>query len=301
VPTCYRHPDRESYIRCQRCERTICPDCMRDAAVGFQCPTCVAEGARSTRQGRAPYGGTRSANRALTSLVLVGLNVAVWLAITATGGRASALLDRLGLVVGERCDPVGQAGYYPQVPSEALCTTQVNGSWVTGVADGAWWQLLTSAFTHVEIWHIAVNMLALWFLGPQVERTLGRVRYLALYLLSALAGSTLVLWFTPSLTQTVGASGAIFGLMGALLVLAHKVGGNVSQIGGWLLINAVITFTFPNISWQGHLGGFLGGALVAALLVYSPRQRRGLWQLIGLGTFSLFLLAALVVRVAALS
>jgi membrane associated rhomboid family serine protease len=274
---------------------------MRDAAVGFQCPTCVAEGARSTRQGRAPYGGTRSANPALTSLVLVGLNVAVWLAITATGGRASALLDRFGLVVGERCDPVGQAGYYPQVPSEELCTTQVNGSWVTGVADGAWWQLLTSAFTHVEIWHIAVNMLALWFLGPQVERTLGRVRYLGLYLLSALAGSTLVLWFTPSLTQTVGASGAIFGLMGALLVLAHKVGGNVSQIGGWLLINAVITFTFPNISWQGHLGGFLGGALVAALLVYSPRQRRGLWQLIGLGTFTLFLLAALVARVAALS
>ena len=274
---------------------------MRDAAVGFQCPTCVAEGARSTRQARAPYGGTRSANPALTSLVLIGLNAAVWLAIVATGGRASALLDRFGLLVGERCDPVGQAGYYPQVPAEALCVSQVNGTWVSGVADGAWWQLLTSAFTHVEIWHIGVNMLALWFLGPQLELALGRLRYLALYLISALAGSTLVMWFTPSLTQTVGASGAIFGLLGALLVLAHKVGGNVSQIGGWLLLNAVITFTVPNISWQGHLGGFLGGALVAVVLIHSPRSRRGLWQLVGLGAITLLLLTALAVRIAALA
>jgi membrane associated rhomboid family serine protease len=89
--------------------------------------------------------------------------------------------------------------------------------------------------------------------------------------------------------------------MGALLVLAHKVGGSVAPIGGWLLINAVITFTFPNISWQGHLGGFLGGALVALVLVYSPRERRSLWQLIGLGSFALFLLTAIAVRVVALS
>jgi membrane associated rhomboid family serine protease len=111
--------------------------------------------------------------------------------------------------------------------------------------------------------------------------------------LSGLSGSALVLWASPEYQSTVGASGAIFGLLGALLVLAVKVGGNVSQLGGWLLLNVVITFSFPNISWQGHLGGFIGGALVAAVLVYSPRERRGTWQLIGLGAISLLLLAAL--------
>ncbi len=297
MPTCYRHPDRESYIRCQRCDRTICPDCMSDAAVGFQCPTCVAEGARQTRQGRTAYGGVRSGNPALTSLVLIALNVAVWLAITATGGRSSTVLDRFALTLGNRCDPVGQAGYYPQVPSEELCVAQVQGTWVTGVADGAYWQVLTSAFTHVEVWHIGLNMLVLWFLGPQLELAIGRVRFLALYLLSAVAGSAVVLWFAPAQVQTVGASGAIFGLMGALLVLALKVGGNVSQIGGWLLLNAVLTFTFPNISWQGHLGGFLGGLLVTGVLVYAPRQRRGSWQALGLAVLGVLLLAAVAARV----
>jgi membrane associated rhomboid family serine protease len=132
-------------------------------------------------------------------------------------------------------------------------------------------------FTHVEIWHIGFNMLALWFLGPQLEMAIGRARFLGLYLLSGLAGSTLVLWAAPEFQATLGASGAIFGLMGALLVMAHKVGGNVQQIGMWLLLNLVITFTFPNISWQGHLGGFVGGALVAIVLAYSPRERRGTW------------------------
>ena len=248
---------------------------MRDAAVGFQCPTCVAEGARSTRQGRAPYGGTRSANPALTSLVLVGLNVAVWLAITATGGRASTLLDRFGLVVGERCDPVGQAGYYPQVPSEELCTTQVNGSWVTGVADGAWWQLLTSAFTHVEIWHIAVNMLALWFLGPQLEAVLGRARFLALYLISAFAGSVTVFWFAGEITPTLGASGAIFGLFGILLAagrLHHPVDRQsralVGQLGMLILINLAFGFASGgSIDNAAHIGGLVSGLWLGALIV----------------------------------
>ena len=140
-------------------------------------------------------------------------------------------------------------------------------------------------------------MLALWFLGPQLELAIGRGRFLALYLISGLAGSAMVVWLTNSQVQTFGASGAVFGLMGALLVLAVKVGGNVSQIAGWLLINAVITFTFPNISWQGHLGGFLGGVVIAAVLAYSPRPRRSTWQLAGLVTIGVLLVAAIAARV----
>ncbi len=268
---------------------------MRDAAVGFHCPECVAEGARTTRQGRTPYGGVRSGNAALTSIVLMALNAAVWLSVLATGGSGSPLLDRIALLTAGRCE-AGRNMVFPNATSANTCES-VLGSWVPGVVDGAVWQVMTSAFTHVEIWHIGFNMLVLWFLGPQIELALGRVRFLALYLLSALAGSAAVLWLAPEQTQTIGASGAMFGLMGALLVLAHKVGGNVSQIAGWLAINAVLTFTFPNISWQGHLGGFVGGVLIAAVLVYSPRQRRGTWQLAGLASIGLLLLTAITVRI----
>ena len=299
MPTCYRHPGRESYIRCQRCDRTICPDCMRDAAVGFHCPSCVAEGARSTRQQRAPYGGTRSANPALTSMVLIGINVAVWLAIMATGGRASDLVDRLALTARGLCEVGGGARYYPNLPEQA-CGLGEGLTWVGGVSDGAWWQLVTSMFTHVEIWHLGFNMMALWFLGPQLELAVGRLRFLALFLLSGLTGSAVVYWFAGEQVQTLGASGAIFGLLGALLVVAVKVGGNVSQLGIWLLLNAVITFTFPNISWQGHLGGFLGGLAVGAVLVFAPRQGRTGWQAAGLALVAVLVLVAILARTAGL-
>ena len=127
-------------------------------------------------------------------------------------------------------------------------------------------------FTHVEVWHIGFNMLALWFLGPQLEAVLGRTRFLALYFVSLLAGSALVYWLAAEDSATLGASGAIFGLIGALLVVAYKVGGDVRGLMVWLGLNVVITFLFPNVSWQGHLGGFVGGVLVGAVLVYAPRE-----------------------------
>jgi membrane associated rhomboid family serine protease len=295
VPVCYRHPERETWIRCQRCDRPICPDCMRDAAVGFQCPTCVAEGARSTRSGRTAYGGRRSANPALTSLVLIAINAAVWVVLQATGGSRSPLYDLLVLLPGGRCGSAADPSmYYPGVGTEAQCAAGADGAWVPGVADGAAWQLLTSAFVHLEVWHIGFNMLALWFLGPQLEAVVGRTRFLALYLVSALAGSTLVYWLADPQGSTLGASGAIFGLIGALLVVALKVGGDVRTILVWLGINVAITFTIPGISWQGHIGGLLGGAAVAALLVYSPRARRTQVQWAGLVGL-LVLLAVLVV------
>jgi membrane associated rhomboid family serine protease len=302
VPTCYRHPARETYIRCQRCDRPICPDCMRDAAVGFQCPTCVAEGARSTRSGRTAYGGLRSANPALTSLVLIGINVAVWVALLATGRSRSRLYDALVLLPEGRCESAADRSlYYPQVDSSALCASGPDGAWVAGVADGAFWQLLTSAFSHLEVWHIGFNMLALWFLGPQLEAAIGRVRFLALYLLSALAGSTMVYWLADPQAATLGASGAIFGLIGALMVLALKVGGDVRTILVWLGINVFITFTIPGISWQGHIGGLLGGIAIAAILTFAPRSRRAQIQWLGLAALAVVLLVLVALRTLALT
>jgi membrane associated rhomboid family serine protease len=243
---------------------------MRSAAVGYQCPDCVREGTRSTRQGRSAYGGRLAVNTQAVTLTLIGLNVLVWLAIRATGGARSTLVDVLAL------RPLGFTARLPDGHLETL----------HGVSAGDWWQLLTSVFTHVAVLHIGFNMVALWFLGPPLEAMLGRARFLALYLVSGLAGSAAVMLFSNPVTQTLGASGAIFGLLGALLVVAVKVRGNVQTVLVWLGLNLVFTFTVSNISWQGHLGGLLGGLLVAAALVYAPRARRALvqWSAIALVT-----------------
>jgi len=296
VPVCYRHPERESHIRCQRCNRPICPDCMRDAAVGFQCPACVAEGAKSTRSGRTAYGGQRPTNPGLTSIALIGINVFVWVMVLVTGWQQSRLIELLGLRPNGLCafDDRGlEAG-------RTVCG-DAGGIYLPGVADNAYWQLITSAFMHEQIWHIGFNMLALWILGPQLELAFGRVRFLALYLISALAGSALVYWAAPEYQLTIGASGAIFGLLGALLVVAFKVGGNVQQLLILLGINAVITLTIPNVSWQGHLGGLLGGVLVAVVLVYAPRTRRAPLQAAGLVAITLVLALAVVLRTVVLA
>lgn len=299
IPVCYRHPQREAHIRCQRCGRPICPDCMRPASVGFQCPECVSEGAKQTRQLQGPYGGTRSANPALTSIVLIGLNVAVWALILLSGAAESRWVEWLGLAPEGRCTPTADPGsYYPGV-LESACTAANAGqdtTWFPGVADGAWWQPLTSMFTHVQVFHIGFNMLALWVLGPQLEMVIGRARFLALYLLSGLAGSAAVLWLTPSDSQTIGASGAIFGLIAGLLLVSWRLGGNFQQLLLWLGINLVITFTLPGVSWQGHLGGLVGGAVVAALLIWAPRQQRAVVQYAGAAVLFGLIVAAIALR-----
>jgi len=293
---CYRHAGREANIRCQRCERPICTDCMRDASVGFQCPSCVSEGARTVRQAQAPYGGARSANPALTSYALIGINVAVWLSVVVTGWQDSRLIGRLALVPKGACESVAEPGSFYRAPTESLCSG-TDARWVPGVADGSYWQLVSSMFMHVEIWHIAANMFSLFILGPQIEAVLGRVRFLALYLVSGLAGSTVVFWFASENGATLGASGAIFGLIGALAVIVHKIGGDLRSVGGLLLVNAFITFAIPNISWQGHLGGFLGGLAMTALIVYAPRgPRRSTVQLLGTGGISVLLVLAIIAR-----
>ena len=283
-PTCYRHTDRETWIRCQRCDRPICPDCMRSAAVGFQCPSCVKEGSRNTRQARTPYGGTRVADPRLTTFVLIGLNVAVWLLVQATGARTSTLLDKLSLLP-------ASSGYRLSDGSIVV---------VKGVSDGAWWQVLSSVFTHEQVLHIGFNMLALFFLGPMLEQVLGRARFLALYLVSGVAGSAAVMLFSDPHTQSLGASGAIFGLMGALAVVALKVRGQVQTILVWIGLNLVFTFSVSGISWQAHVGGLVTGALLGAAMVYAPRRSRGLVQWSATGAVLVLSLALIVVRAAAL-
>ncbi len=283
-PTCYRHPDRETWIRCQRCERPICPDCMNSASVGFQCPECVREGARSTRQARTPYGGNRTGDPRLTSFVLIGINVAVWLAIMATGGSRSRLVDFLALL-----------------PDSAAGVRDGRVVVINGVDDGAVWQLVTSMFTHVQPLHIGFNMLALYFLGPTLENVLGRTRFLALYFVSGIAGSAAVMLLSAPNGQTLGASTAIFGLMGALAVVALKVRGQLQSVLTWIGLNLVLTFTIGNISWQGHIGGLVGGAAIGAAMVYAPRKNRALVQWTATGLVLVVALLAVAARVVSLS
>jgi membrane associated rhomboid family serine protease len=279
---------------------------MRDAAVGFQCPECIAEGRRTVRAPRTRFGalstGLANGRASVTSLVLIGINVAVWLAITVTGGDRSRLVGWFELLPQGRCTPGDQSGvFFPGIHSQALCST-VSGHWVPGVADGAYWQLVTSAFTHVALLHIAFNMLALYILGPQLELAVGRARFLALYLISALAGSAAVYWLAPSYQSTVGASGAVFGLMGALLIVALTVRADVQGILMWIGINFLLTVSVSGISWQGHVGGFVGGTLVAAALALAPRgPRRTTYQVSGMAVVAALAVVAIVLRTAALT
>jgi membrane associated rhomboid family serine protease len=277
---CYIHPDRPTRISCRRCDRPICGECMVPAAVGFQCPNCVRAFARKTRQSEGPYGGTISRNPMLTTYVLIGINVAVFMLIFLTGWSGSPWGNWLGLVPLESCHVVG--GACDMIP---------------GVAFGALWQVVTSWFTHEQWMHIGMNLLTLWFLGPPLERIFGRARFLALYCLSGLTGSAVVMWLSNPYSVTIGASGCLFGLIAGLLVVLHHLKQDFRQILLWLGLNVLITAVmWRSISWQGHLGGLIGGAIVAALLVYLPKPKREVTQWVALGAYAALLLAAIAVR-----
>jgi membrane associated rhomboid family serine protease len=289
--TCYRHVGVAAGVVCTRCHRPICPNCMVDAAVGFQCPECTKEGARQMRQGLLPYGGYPSRDPRLTSIVLIIINTVIWLAAS-----RSSLGNHLGLAPRGVClaanDP---SSYYPGA-LKASCIA--NGdNWVDGVASGAWWQVVTSVFTHLTFIHLAVNMVSLFIIGPILERVMGRVRFLAVYAISGLAGSATVMWLTSPEVSTVGASGALFGLMGAILLLSYKAKGNYKQV--LIVLGANIAYTLfyvGTISWQGHFGGLVGGLLTGWIIAYAPRERRTQIQLYGLSAVTVVALAAIVAR-----
>lgn len=266
---------------------------MNPSAVGFQCPECVAQGRRETRQGQLPYGGAPSRDPRRTTIALIGINVAVWLTVLLTGGSFGRVFNLLAISPEGHC-PAG--GNQILLTNKAGCVAE-GLQWVDGVATGAWWQVLTSAFTHAEVLHIAFNMFALWILGPQLERLLGRARFLALYLVSAIAASAFVMLFSDPFVSTVGASGAIFGMLGAFLLVARKHGGDVRQILILLGANVVITVVGSSyISWQGHLGGLLGGLAVTTALIHVPREHRKRWQWPLVGLVAVLSLVAIVVK-----
>jgi membrane associated rhomboid family serine protease len=231
---------------------------MRSAAVGHQCVECVNEGARSIRQATTAF-GAREVKRPLVTYVLVAINVALFVVQMAV----------------------------PEFEKQFFL-------WPNGVAHyDQFYRLLTSGFLHAGITHVAFNMVALYFTGPALEQALGHARFLALYVLSLLGGSVLVYLLTPVGTPTLGASGAIFGLFGASFVLARKLQFDMRGIVGLIVINLVITFVAPGISWQGHIGGLLTGAAVAAVFAYAPRTNRTLIQ-VGCSVAILAVFAALI-------
>ncbi len=265
---------------------------MVEAPVGHQCRRCLAQGLAMTRQAEGPYGGRRSANPALTSIVLIAINAVVWVVAELTGGVWGTLGRWLSLTPAGVCElgPRIAPGY-----PEAACMAS-GGTFVPGVLDGGWWQVVTSGFAHAGVMHIGMNMLALWVLGPAIERVLGRARFLALYGVSLLTASAFVLWLAPSTTTTVGASGAISGLMGALLVLVLRHRGDARTVLMWIGINVVITVLGSAfISWQGHLGGFLGGIATTLLLIGLRKATR--WQWLAVSAVGVIALVAMAARV----
>ncbi|MFI5627328.1 rhomboid family intramembrane serine protease [Nocardioides sp. NPDC051685] len=264
---------------------------MASASVGFQCPECVREGHKSVRQPKR-FTGARIGFRALpVTISLIGLNVLVWLSITLTGGSGSRIADFFAIRLQGYCMTPDGGFVVPQ----SVCRAS-GYSWMPGVDDGAVWQLLTSTFTHVSIIHLAVNMLSLYLLGSFLEPIVGRLRFLVFYLISGLAGSVLVAWAATPAGSTVGASGAIFGLLGVLVVLFVRAGQSLSPLLPVLLINAGITFFGPGISWQGHVGGFIGGLVVAGIFTSLRADRKAPLQWAALGGFTLALLALVGVR-----
>jgi membrane associated rhomboid family serine protease len=234
MPTCYRHPNRETGVSCSNCGNPICPDCMTPTPVGMRCPNCARQ--------RTPTRSLQSmAVDPIATYVLIAINVAIFFAIR------GSLQTGVQLVL--------------------------DGP---DVADGDLWRLLTSGFVHVEYWHIGLNMLSLFWLGRMMEPALGHVRFVAIYLASLLCGSLGVLLLEPDATA-YGASGAIFGLLGGVIVMARNRNIDLVQSGlvPLLAINLILTFTVPGIAIGAHLGGLVGGLVVTYVAEELARRRRG--------------------------
>ncbi len=272
LPTCYRHPDRETAIGCTRCERPICPECMVNASVGFQCPECVRSGSgtghspTATRP-RTLVGGTIAADPRLVTKVLIGLNLALFLVQLSVGDRFTQNFELLG------------RAYVPGLGG------------VEGVAEGQWYRLVTAMFLHGSVIHIAFNMLSLWWIGGPLEAALGRARYIAVYGVSGLAGSALTYLIAAPNQPSLGASGAIFGLFGATAVLIRRLNHDMRPVIALLVINLIFTFGWSNIAWESHIGGLVGGVVIGYAMVHAPRERRALIQY---GVSALVLVAVVV-------
>jgi len=274
-PTCYRHPERETWVSCVRCGRHACPDCLRQAAVGQQCVECVREAGQGTRPARTAFGG-RPVAGAVVTWTLVGVNVLLFLVELA---KPSLGTDW------------GLLGYAPFTA----------GGPVQGIAAGQWYRLITSAFLPpatglggLGFLDIVFNLWALVAVGPSLEQLLGRARFLTVYLLSALGGGVAFFLIGPTDVIALGASGAIFGLFGAWFVVARKLRLDVRGIVVIIAINLAFSFFYRStIAWQDHVGGLIVGVLTTLAFAYAPRRHRTAFQV----TAALAIFAVLVLLV----
>jgi membrane associated rhomboid family serine protease len=264
VRYCYRHPDRETGLSCSECGRPICAECVHYAPVGLRCPehSGKPQGVRKVSTGvrRASFANTTDA---LVTKTLIGINVFVYFMELATGGSLSGrgggtIVEKGGLFVGNE---------------------------FIGLAAGEWWRLVTAGFLHAGLIHLGFNMLLLWWFGSELERGLGRLRFLAIYFVSLLAGSAGAILITPQ-SLTVGASGAVFGLFGAAFVLERQAGITRGPAFTIIVLNLVLSFVIPGISIGGHIGGLVGGALSMLALtrlgrVHAVYGRPGLVGVLG--------------------
>ncbi|MBM0275871.1 rhomboid family intramembrane serine protease [Micromonospora tarensis] len=292
TPVCYRHPGRETYVRCTRCDRPICPDCMREASVGHQCPECVNEGRRSVRPARTAFGGGTAGRHGYVTKALIAVNALLLLLsiASARGGDAAVGGSGFGGLMGGST-PLTEWG-------AVLGRAYLSDLTLGGIAEGQWYRLVTAMFLHYGVIHLLLNMWALWVLGRSLEANLGRVRFAALYLIAGLGGNVAAYLFSDPRAATVGASTAVFGLFAALIIIERKLGRDISRIIPILVINLVFTLAVPGISIPGHLGGLVVGALMALVLAYAPRGRRTLVQAAGGAIILLVLLVLVLVRTA---
>ncbi len=255
--TCYRHPDRRASVACQRCDRPICTDCMIQASVGFHCPEDAKGGSQQVYTSRTLFGVGR---RPVVTLTLVAINLVVF---------------AVGLTMGENALSGGSDRL--TIDGGLLGAGFLSSGEFIGVDAGEWYRIVTGGFLHSGILHVGFNMYLLYMLGQILEPALGRVPFTVAYFFSLLAGAFGVLLLDPT-ALTVGASGAVFGLMGVLVVYQRSRGQSImdSGLGGLLILNLVLTFAVSNISVGGHLGGLVGGLIAGWILIELPRQSRAL-------------------------
>lgn len=266
VPTCPRHPDRVSYVRCQRCGRPACPECSVQASVGVQCVDCVREAQRTAPVHRTALGAPLRTGRPVVTYTIIALCLVSYVLQLSVDGWT------------------GRLAFSP----------------FTGELEP--WRFVTAAFLHsTQIFHVALNMYALWIVGPYLENLLGRARFISLYLLSAVGGHVAVVLLADPLsaswfTGTVGASGAVFGLFGAIFVVMRRMGQEARGMLVIIGLNLVVGFVVPNISWQGHLGGLVTGAVLGAAYAFAPRERRTLVSIVATVAVAVLLVGAVLLR-----